>query len=84
MKSIDHDYIKFLTHKKSMNIMGRLLEMLATLAEDTSKSGVLMESLQISGPPEQPSTRSLQAGGLLKYGGLGRAEAGGKKKTCIL
>ena len=67
-----------------MNIMGRLLEMLATLAEDTSKSGVLMESLQISGPPEQPSTRSLQAGGLLKYGGSGRAEAGGKKKTCIL
>ena len=29
-----------------------------------------MESLRISGPPEQPSTRSLQAGGLLKHGAL--------------
>lgn len=46
-------------------------KLLATLAsENASKSGVLMESLRISGPPEQPSTRSLQAGGLLKHGAL--------------
>lgn len=46
-------------------------KLLATLAsENESKSGVLMESLRISGPPEQPSTRSLQAGGLLKHGAL--------------